>query len=77
MTLLLWPTHKDNILLKELTTNEKHFGDGLSILMVAGTLTNYLPSIAAILTIIWTVIRIFETDTVQKFLNGEQDDKNS
>lgn len=43
----------------------KSLGDALSITVAVGTLVNLLPSIAALLTIIWTVIRIIETDTVR------------
>lgn len=43
----------------------KHALDAVSILTVVGTLVNMLPSIAAIFTIVWTAIRIYETDTVQ------------
>ena len=42
--------------------------DGLSFLTVVGTLINVLPSIAAIFTIVWTGIRIYETGTVQRWL---------
>ncbi len=44
----------------------KQLGDALSIITVVGTLTELIPAIAAILTIIWTAIRIWETDTVQR-----------
>jgi hypothetical protein len=43
----------------------KHVVDALSILTVVGTLIEMLPSIAAIFTIVWTGIRIWETETVQ------------
>ena len=43
----------------------KHVVDALSILTVVGTLVEMLPSIAAIFTIVWTGIRIWETETVQ------------
>jgi len=43
----------------------KHFVDGVSVMTVLGTLTDMLPSIAALFTIVWTGIRIWETDTVQ------------
>ena len=43
----------------------KQFIDGLSLITVVGTLTEMLPSISAILSIIWVGIRIWETDTVQ------------
>ena len=39
--------------------------DGLSMVVVVGTLATWLPPIAALLSIIWTIIRIFETDTVR------------
>ena len=46
----------------------KTIGDVLSITTVIGTLAQVLPSIAAGFTIVWTVIRIYETKTVQNFL---------
>jgi chromate transport protein ChrA len=46
----------------------KTIGDVLSITTVIGTLAQVLPSIAAIFTIVWTVIRIYETKTVQSWL---------
>lgn len=46
----------------------KAAGDVLSLSVVVGTLANWLPSIAAIISIIWGVIRIYETDTVQRML---------
>jgi hypothetical protein len=42
--------------------------DMLSITTLLGTLTQMLPHVAAILTIIWTALRIFETQTVQNLL---------
>lgn len=42
--------------------------DGVSILTVVGTLAGLLPAIAALVTIIWTGIRIFETDTVRGWM---------
>jgi hypothetical protein len=39
--------------------------DVLSIATVLGTLADMLPSVAAIFTIIWTSLRIWETDTVR------------
>ena len=46
----------------------KHVGDAVSIVTVVGTLAQVLPSIAAIFTIVWTSIRIYETETIQKLL---------
>jgi hypothetical protein len=39
--------------------------DGVSIATVIGTLSQFLPPLAALFTIIWTLIRIYETKTVQ------------
>jgi hypothetical protein len=46
----------------------KHVVDALSIMTVVGTLVEMLPSVAAIFTIVWTAIRIWETETVQNLL---------
>ena len=46
----------------------KHLIDGVSVATVMGTLMSWLPAIAALFTIIWTVIRIYETKTVQGWL---------
>lgn len=46
----------------------KHIVDVLSVVTVLGTLADMLPSIAAAFTILWTGIRIWETDTVQRLL---------
>lgn len=50
----------------------KHIMDVFSIVTVLGTLADMLPSIAALFTIIWTGIRIYETKTVQKMI-GKKD----
>lgn len=46
----------------------KYAIDALSVVTVLGTIVNALPAIAAIFTIIWTAIRIYETDTVQGWM---------
>ena len=46
----------------------KNVVDALSIMTVVGTLVEMLPSVAAIFTIVWTAIRIWETETVQNLL---------
>jgi hypothetical protein len=46
----------------------KYMLDALSFVTVLGTLANMLPSLAALFTIIWTGIRIYETRTVQKWI---------
>ena len=53
----------------------KHVLDALSFVTVVGTLVQMLPSIAALFTIVWTGIRIYETDTVQNLL-GNTKEKN-
>lgn len=45
--------------------------DGLSVVTVIGTLVDMLPSVAAAFTIIWTAIRIYETETVQRLLGKD------
>lgn len=56
----------------DMSQETKHLIDFASISTLLGSLMNFLPSIAAILTIVWTFIRIYETDTVQKLLNREE-----
>jgi TctA family transporter len=43
--------------------------DAVSIGTVAGSLMGWLPPIAAALTIVWTAIRIVETNTVKSIVN--------
>ena len=50
------------------TEAAKNVVDALSVGTVVATLAGALPSIAAIFTICWTVIRIYETETVKKLL---------
>jgi hypothetical protein len=53
----------------------KTVADALSIVTVVGTLVEVLPAIAALFTIVWTVIRIYETKTVQNLLHkGKKDE---
>ena len=52
----------------------KHVVDALSLVTVLGTLIDMLPSVAAVFTIVWTAIRIYETKTVQGWL-GKGDAK--
>jgi hypothetical protein len=42
--------------------------DWTSIGVAFGSLLQILPSIAAALSILWTIIRIYETKTVQNFI---------
>lgn len=56
---------------QELSDSTKHVVDALSVATVLGTLVEFLPSIAALFTIIWTGIRIWETDTVKRLFGRE------
>jgi len=53
---------------EHLTDATKHVIDGASIATAVGTMMQLLPAIAALFTIVWTSIRIYETKTVQKLL---------
>jgi hypothetical protein len=52
----------------------KHFVDMASFATMLGTLGAILPPLAALFTIVWTGIRIYETRTVQRLLFGDQYD---
>ena len=47
----------------------KQILDMLSVTTVLGALMGILPSIAALFTIVWTGIRIYETRTVQRLIS--------
>lgn len=47
-------------------------GDAVSIITVIGTLAQWLPAVAALFTIIWTGIRIYETETVQGWVGKKK-----
>ena len=51
-----------------LSDSVKHIIDTASVLTVLGTLVDFLPAVAASFTIIWTGIRIWETDTVKNIV---------
>jgi hypothetical protein len=58
---------------EHLTDSTKHVLDGASIATALGTLMQVLPAIAALFTIIWTAIRIYETKTIQRFMGKHKD----
>ena len=58
----------------ELSESSKHIVDALSVVTVLGTLVEMLPSIAAVFTIVWTSIRIWETDTVRNWTGRSNTD---
>lgn len=54
--------------------NKQHLLDGVSLATVVSTLAGWLPAVAALLSIVWTAIRIYETKTVQRWLGKETQD---
>lgn len=50
----------------------KHVLDGISAVTVLGTLTQILPPLAALFTILWTILRIYESKTVQTWLDNDK-----
>ena len=46
----------------------KHAVDAVSVATTVATLAGILPAIAALFTIVWTSIRIYESKTVQEYL---------
>jgi hypothetical protein len=55
-----------------LNEGTKHVLDGLSLLTVLGTLMSWLPAVAALLSIVWTLLRIYESKTVQSLLGKKE-----
>jgi hypothetical protein len=53
------------------TESTKTLIDGVSVVTVVGTIGDILPPMAALFTIIWTSIRIYETRTIQRLIHGE------
>ena len=51
-----------------ISEHTKVVGDITSFGVVSATLMSVLPPVAALLTVVWTAIRIYETRTVQKCL---------
>ena len=50
------------------TEGTKQVVDAVSVFTVVGTLGEMLPPMAALFTLVWTAIRIYETETVQRML---------
>jgi len=56
------------------TDSTKQVVDAVSVFTVVGTLGELLPPMAALFTLVWTAIRIYETKTVQRLLGKEPPD---
>ena len=52
-------------MLQHMREETKSIVDLASVFTVLGTLLEWLPHVAAFFTIVWTAIRIWETNTVQ------------
>lgn len=44
------------------------YGDATSLMLIAASIADWLPPVAAALSIVWVSIRIYETDTVQNII---------
>ena len=51
-----------------MTDGLKSIFDVGSFVLVGATLVEWLPSVAALLSIVWTLVRLCETKTVRKWL---------
>lgn len=51
----------------------KQIADAVSVTGIIATLAGYLPAIAALFSLIWSVIRIYETKTVQSWLKRKKE----
>jgi hypothetical protein len=51
--------------IEDINEHTKHLIDWASIATVLGTIMQFLPAAAALWSIVWTSIRIWETKTVQ------------
>jgi hypothetical protein len=56
------------------TEGTKQVVDAVSVLTVVGTIGEVLPPLAALFTLVWTAIRIYETKTVQRLLGRKPPD---
>ena len=51
-----------------MTEQSKLIVDLSSIMVVGATIVEWLPAVAALFSIVWTCVRLYETKTVQKWL---------
>jgi len=56
------------------TEGTKTLVDAVSVVTVVGTIGEVLPPLAALFTLVWTAIRIYETQTVQRLLGRNPPD---
>ncbi len=47
-------------------------GNGASGVAIVSTLAGWLPPAAALIALVWYVIQIYESDTIQKWIRGRR-----
>jgi hypothetical protein len=57
---------------EHINNTAKAIGDLVSYSVVIGTLMDVLPRVAALLTILWTLINIYESKTFGKLIGREK-----
>ena len=57
---------------EHINNTTKAIGDLVSYSVVIGTLMDVLPPVAALLTILWTLINIYESKTFGKLIGREK-----
>ena len=57
---------------EHINNTTKAIGDLVSYSVVIGTLMDVLPPVAALLTILWTIINIYESKTFGKLIGREE-----
>ena len=57
---------------EHINNTTRAIGDLVSYSVVIGTLMDVLPPVAAILTILWTLINIYESKTFGKLIGREE-----
>jgi hypothetical protein len=63
----------ESVAMTHVSETAKHVGDAVSFITVLATLAAWLPPLAALFTIIWSAIRIWESKTVQNFLKKRRE----
>jgi hypothetical protein len=57
---------------EQLDDSTKHVLDGVSLIATLGSLIEMLPTISALLSIVWVGIRIYETETIQGLMGRKK-----
>ena len=60
-------------MLNNIDESSKHAIDAASIFTAVGSVLQWLPEVAAVFTIVWTGIRIYETKTVQAWVKRRKE----